>query len=254
MSAELITFIIPFTPTTFDRQKIYMWLRDMLAITSKKWSYNINVIETDDPFNNPRQYNKAAAIISAFTKIPIQSDIIVIHDADVWCGGLPEAISMVSNREYDMVMPHNHVVRYSLDTTQQILSGQRPIQLQQNDISEHKHSRLNHNTGEYTTKTSIAGCGGIVVINKSILYQYPPDIRFQGWGAEDEAWFTKLSTLCNIHKCDWPLFHLYHAAQELTTYDANFALYSRYKECKHDKEKMTILNNEAISHIRLMPS
>ena len=93
--------------------------------------------------------------------------------------------------------------------------------------------------------------GGIVVMRRSLLVDIPPDIRFAGWGQEDDAWAHALTTLVGPpHRGEAPLYHLWHPPQ--TRMDRvrgsreSMDLYWRYTEAaKGGWHSMRALVNEA---------
>lgn len=121
-----------------------------------------------------------------------QADIIVQHDADVWCDGLADAIAAV---EHDAIwaVPHNHVLRLTETATSRFCTGTQ----QWNDL-------------EQPAYTGMIG-GGIIVARTEALLDVPVDPRFIGWGQEDES---HGMALWRIYGEPWRgtanLIHLWH--------------------------------------------
>jgi hypothetical protein len=123
------------------------------------------------------------------------ADLLVVHDADVWCDALDDAIEAV-RAGAPWAMPHRRVYRLTEDATNAALDG--------GDL------------GGPTVEHPYIGWqgGGIVVLPRTTYRDCPLDPRFAGWGAEDEAWARALVAL---HGKPWrgraPLWHLWHPPQ-----------------------------------------
>lgn len=133
---------------------------------------------------------KAAAITDALTRCT--DDLLVIHDADVWCDGLDQAIATLDGLTR-WAIPHDLVYRLKEDqheaTTDKTRCAQHPYR-------------------------GFAG-GGIVAIDRTAYERCPLDPRFVGWGHEDESWALALGTLYGQPwRGDHPLFHWWHPPQE----------------------------------------
>jgi hypothetical protein len=159
---------------------------------------------------------KALAVDQGVAKLP-EVDVLVIHDADVICGGLTEAIDAVARGGVSWAIPHGQVRRLDEASTAKVLAGGE--------------------LGGRLTEAAYWGHagGGIVVLRRDVYEDCPMDPRFVGWGREDDAWALALRTL---HGDPWrgvePCWHLWHPEPERSNRkygsDANNALYRRYYE------------------------
>ena len=120
----------------------------------------------------------------------------MLHDADVWCDGLPEAVSAVADG-HSWAIPHRQVYRLSKDGTDAYLRRQ-PWKF-----------KLDQQPYE-----GMLG-GGIIVAQRDVLLRVPIDPRFIGWGQEDESHGMALWT---IEGAPWrgtsDLIHLWHPPQD----------------------------------------
>jgi hypothetical protein len=172
---------------------------------------------------------KAAAVTPAAQAS--SADLLVIHDADVWCEGTAEAVQRVE-AGHAWAIPHRRVHRLTADATAAVLTGSPPERL---PLSEPAY-------------VGMAG-GGIVVLPRSTYLEVPLDPRFAGWGGEDEAWGGALAC---IHGGPWrdrsPLWHLWHPPQPRTTRkagsDASEALRRRYWDARRSPDHMRALIEE----------
>jgi hypothetical protein len=152
------------------------------------------------------EWCKAAAIADALHRST--ADIVILHDADVWCDGLEPAVEAIDTY-CAWAIPHDKVHR--------LAEGQEPGgNLIQNPY------------------TGWAG-GGIVVIRRDIYDRCPIDHRFVGWGQEDESLARALTLL---YGAPWrgsaDLWHWWHPAQprinRATGSKASAALAHRYRK------------------------
>lgn len=156
------------------------------------------------------------------------AETLIVADADVWCDGLQAAVEAVD--ETGWAVPHSHVHRLTPEATSDLLAGGGYGNL------EEKPYR------------GVAG-GGIVVVTRSTWQQVPMDPRFEGWGAEDEAWGLALRRLIgHPFKQTGPLWHLWHPPQARKSRgigsDANVALYRRYSRAYRNPEQLRALVEE----------
>jgi hypothetical protein len=164
------------------------------------------------------------------------ADVLVIHDADLWCEGLPAAIDTVINGEFVWARPHRNVVRLAADSsafymTTGELPGRREIRY------------------DRTPYLGVTG-GGIVVARAEVLLDVVMDPRFEGWGQEDMALGNAIWTLYGPpHIGDLDLIHLYHEplprVDHMWGSEANRELYTRYHKATVDPSAMLALVAEA---------
>lgn len=178
-------------------------------------------------------WSKARAIGAAAGRIA--TEFVVVHDADVWSDGLPEALAAV-RRGAPWAMPHARVHRLTPEATDAVLAG-APLAP---DLPTVKRPYQG------------VGGGGVVVLHAEGLRQVLPDVRFTGWGGEDAAWRDALRCLLGG---EWrqtraPLYHLWHppALDEYGDHRAspeNGSLAARYRAARRDPAAMRALMAEA---------
>lgn len=175
---------------------------------------------------------KAAAIDDALTQT--DAAVLVIHDADVWCNGLPGAVEAVQQGAA-WAIPHRAlkgIHRLTEDSTTRYLAGDRDgLKLDERPYD------------------GVAG-GGIAVVPRATYEACPLDPRFLGYGGEDESWGYALKAL---HGAPWrgthTLTHLYHPPQERLTRqigsNENHALRKRYARARFKPDRIAALIEEA---------
>ena len=207
-------FIVPWLDTGCPhRRRSLAWLRTRLDATlatgSKPWC-------------------KARAIGPAIEAST--SEILVIHDADVWTEGLDAAIKAVRDGAA-WAVPHQTVLRLSAGGTRAFMEGQ---------TWRGHYSELPHK-GQ-------AG-GGVLVARRDVLLTCPMDPRFTNWGQEDASWGQALTTL---YGQPWrgsaDLIHLWHPpADRLSRTWGSLEskrLRRRYQEARRDPDAMRQLLKE----------
>jgi hypothetical protein len=160
------------------------------------------------------------------------ADIVVIHDADVVCDGLDDAIKQVQNG-VPWAMPHTEVHRLTEAGTRAFMDGQ-PYR---NQYVERPY-------------LGVVG-GGIVVLPRDLYLRVPIDPRFVGWGSEDVAWAYALWLL---YRQPWrgrhKLIHFWHPPQPRLTREwgspEGKALQLRYRAARSKPDVMHALIAEAI--------
>lgn len=84
--------------------------------------------------------------------------------------------------------------------------------------------------------------GGCVVLRREAYEQCPLDMRFKGWGQEDESWAIALR--CIYGQCarlGAPLWHLWHTPQDTNNRRGssdNLAIYDHYVRARRKPDKM----------------
>lgn len=124
-------------------------------------------------------------------------ELVVMHDADVYCEGLMLAVEALTDHEW--AIPHKGVFRLDKYSTFAVYAGED----------------LNTDMGlEQRAYPGTVG-GGIVAMHAETFLRVPMDPRFEGWGQEDDAWALALYMLAeHPWRGKAPLFHLYHEPQE----------------------------------------
>lgn len=159
------------------------------------------------------------------------AEVVVLADADVWCEGLPEAISAVRDGA-PWAVPHHHVKRLTEAATTALLGGE--------DLP-----------ADYTQPPyeGVWG-GGITVARRETFLEVPLDPRFVAWGQEDESHGIALHHLAGP---GWrgatDLTHLFHPPQERMTRRRgsleSWQLHLRYRRARRDSAALTALVEEA---------
>ena len=172
---------------------------------------------------------KAQAVADALSQT--QAEVLVVHDADVWCEGLPRAVEAAQEREAAWAVPHTTVRRLTEEATRMLFTGREPQGLAQ------------------PVYTGVPG-GGATVIRREVYEGCPLDPRFAGWGQEDHSWGWALRTLHGREYRDpAPLIHLWHPPQKRMNRRHGSlegkALERRYVNARRDPDAMRRLVEEA---------
>jgi hypothetical protein len=124
-------------------------------------------------------------------------DVLVVADGDVWSAGIGEAVEAVAAGR-PWAMPHGDVRRLTKEATDLVLAGD-PFD-----------ETLPLDRRPYA---GFVG-GGMVVVRSDVYRQVPLDLRFVGWGQEDESWGAALRCLFgDPWRGETPLWHLWHEPQ-----------------------------------------
>jgi hypothetical protein len=165
---------------------------------------------------------KGEAVADGLPHAP--GEVLVIADADVWCDGTKEAISAVRDGAA-WAVPHGKVHRLTQSVTAALLAG-GPLRA---DLAQPAYRGFEG--------------GGITVLTADLYHQAPLDVRFAGWGQEDEAWALALRTLAGAPwRGDAPLYHLWHPPQQRLSRrwgsrDSQ-ALYREYRRAARRPDRM----------------
>lgn len=161
------------------------------------------------------------------------ADLLIVHDADVWCDGLPEVVERIGDAP--AAIPHSKVIRLSERGTAELMAGER-----------WPHAAEEHR--------GTPG-GGILVIRRDVWEQVPLDPRFRGWGQEDRSWAIALTCLTGkIRRHSHPLIHLWHPPQprqdRRNGSPESVALEARYEAAEHDPDGMAVIVAQAARELR----
>lgn len=213
-----VSVILPWRPGCPHREASRDWLVAKIEREHPDWQ----IIEADHPGED---WSKAEAIRLGVERS--YGDVIVVHDADVWSDGTPEAIEQV-RKGTPWAMPHGRVVR--LDDVASTL---------------YRQGSRAKDTVRRTSERPYQGIigGGIVVVPRTTAEQIPPDIRFRGWGGEDESWGYALETLAGTpFRGGHDLIHLWHPPQARRTRahgsKENVDLAAQYRAARGNREAM----------------
>lgn len=187
-SRKQVSVIVPYRPINPERARACEYVVARLKREHPDWQVTL-VDSTGDPFS------RAEAVVRGLYKS--FGKIIIVHDADSWCDGLTRAVSEVAGGA-KWAIPHSRVHRLSERASERFLGTSQAIL---DDTIEKPY------TGVST--------GGIVVLDREVIEQIPPDIRFRGWGGEDVSWGHALKTLVGpAWRGTEPLVHIWHPPPE----------------------------------------
>lgn len=204
-----VSVVVPYRPDGAERDRNWAWLRARYETEHPGWE----IVEAD----SPGEWNKPAAVNRAVRKA--SGGTLVITDADVFVtpDGLRSAVAQA--RHAGWVVPYGRTRRLSPDGTVRVLAGADP-----------RTVTLDRAPGRAPDRVAAAG-GGILVLRRDAFDAVGGmDERFVGWGWEDIAFARALDLIAGPHVRLRPiLWHLWHPRQPRDHYDANRALWRRYR-------------------------
>lgn len=179
-------------------------------------------------------WRKAIAVEDAVRRCT--DDVLVVHDADVWCDGLPDAVAEVESGA-PWAVPHYTVRRLTEAATSTVLAG---------GGFPAGHEALS----ERPYRGHLGG--GIVVLTRSVWETTPLDPRFVGWGHEDDGWAMALAAMHGPpRRGDADLWHLWHPPQRRQSRTAgsgpSVRLFRRYRAGRRNPTVLAGLAAEARS-------
>lgn len=186
-----VSVLVPWTPGCPYREQAWTWVQARYAEYHPDWEIVTGTC-------SPGPYNRSEAILAAADRST--GDVLVVADADVWVDPEPALGHLAAS---GWAIPHLLIHRLSEGSTVRVLRGEdwRGQPLSQDNPQDSKPYR-GHETGT------------LVVLERQVLFDIPPDRRFVGWGGEDDAWAAALNTLAGK---PWrgkdDLVHLWHPAQ-----------------------------------------
>jgi hypothetical protein len=203
----VVSVVIPWREGCPHREAALRWLQDRLHYP---WT-------TAECLG---EWNKGLAVMPA-VRLNKHVEVIVMHDADVWCRNLRTAVLAVVSGAAEWAVPHQVVRRLDQVSTSRVLGGEEP------------NDRMSLDEQPYDGMLG----GGIVVAHRDTILDTPIDDRFRGWGQEDQSWGMALRTL---HGAPWrgdaDLYHLWHPPAERWTRHRgspeNWKLQVQYNDAK----------------------
>lgn len=221
-----VSVLIPWREGCPSRERAWAWVQARYRHDHPDWEL-VEGRSSEGPFN------RSEAIVDAALRST--GSVLVVADADVWCDPEP-AVAAVD--EHGWAIPHLLIHRLSEAATLKVLDGQ-PWTGQQlsGDNRQDRRPYKGHETGT------------LVALRRDVLLDVPPDIRFVGWGQEDDAWALALRELIGR---PWrgrdDLFHLWHPAPPRLTRrvgsQENLGLFRRYQAAAGKPRRMRELVDE----------
>jgi hypothetical protein len=184
-------------------------------------------------------FNRAEAILDGATRS--DADVLVIADGDCWCDTIRQAVDTVAAGEASWAIPHQLVHRLSPESSETVLTNPgidwRSLPLS-TDNRQDRHPYVGNQAGT------------LLVIERSVLFDVPPDVRFVGWAREDSAWAHALNLLVGPPwRGGGDLMHLWHQPQprasRIKGSPASEALYRRYVTARRNPTGMRALIDES---------
>lgn len=224
-----VEVVIPWRDTGDERRRRNLdWVVANLRSHYPDWGVTLAADGDDGPFN------RSAAIING--ALTSEADVIVVHDGDVWFTGDLTDAATVAVSEDAWVIPHFNLLRLDADTSDRVLA-QAPEQVS---------GELHLDQPPYAGNPG----GTLLVLPTEMLLAVPPDVRFVGWGQEDDAWACALKGLVGPPmRGAHDLWHLWHTPQERTSRsegnEAGVELVNRYGRVRSDRAALRALVDES---------
>ena len=223
-----VAVIVPLHLECPYRERAWSFVQARFAVQHPRWRI---VTASDDG----QPFSKSSAVMRAVRDI--DSDVIIVHDADVWCDQLQDCIDQLPTSRW--AVPHYEVLRLSEYATHETYNHPEDAQV---DLVERHRGVLG---------------GGIVVMQRDVIDQVPLDPRFRGWGGEDISWGHALRTLIGA---GWrgraPLYHYWHPPAERLTRaigsEESYRLTLRYCDASRNRDQMQLIIDEARAAVSLL--
>lgn len=181
----MVSVLIPWRGGCEHREAALAWVLQQFP---SSWEVVLGECPTEE-------WCKALAVKDALSRA--SGDELVVHDADVWCDSLRDAVN--SLELFRWAVPHRSTRRLTQEATEHVLAGASPEQFTMSLV-------------EPIAQVHVGG--GIVVLKREVYERVPLDPRFQGWGHEDDAWGMALRTLTGEpYSPRGRLWHLWHPPQ-----------------------------------------
>lgn len=222
-----VDVLIPWAGGCYFRQKALEWTLDQYAARHPTWG----VVFGASPAG---PFNRAAAILDAASRS--DADVFVVSDADVYCDPA-QAVDAVNDCGW--AVPHLMLHRLAIASTAVVIAGGdwHGLPLSGDNPQDSRPYKGNET-------------GTLFVIRRDVLADVPPDVRFVGWGQEDEAYADALRTLVGKPwrgQLDLP--HLWHPSQPRQTRktgnNTSLQLRRRYARARGKRTVMRGLVDEA---------
>lgn len=192
------------------RERARQWVQGRYTDLHPEWVQVLGTCNPDLPFN------RAEAILDGARRV--DADVYVVADADAWCPKVGRSVEVAVERGW--VTPQKKLHRLTGAASERLMAGE----------TDGLHT-IEVYTGHHA--------GTLVVLRADVLFDVPPDVRFIGWGQEDDAWRIALSELvAQPHRTAGgsDIFHLWHPPQErrnrVEGTEAGVALLRRYMDAR----------------------
>ena len=222
-----VGLLIPWRGGCEHREKALEWVLDRYLEVLPDAEVTFGSC-ADGPFNRSQATLVAASWNSA--------DVFVVTDGDVFCD---PTLAIGNLGASGWAVPHKLIHRLSQESTEKVLAGAdwRDLPLSTDNPQDRRPYKGNET-------------GTLYVIRRELLFDVPPDVRFVGWGQEDQAHRYALRTLAGK---PWrgtdDLVHLWHPPQERQNRrvgnPTSLALLGRYRKADRRPEPMRALIEEA---------
>lgn len=219
-----VSVVVPWSPGCPHRERAWEFVRARYE--------GLEIVTGDSP---PGPYNRSAAIVNGARRA--SGDVLLIADADVFLAGELDQVVAEATR-VGWAVPHLLLHRLSPESTDQVIAGAdwRGLPLSTDNRQDRRPYKGNET-------------GTMVAVRRDVLLEVPPDVRFVGWGSEDQAWAMALRTIVGK---PWrgtdDLVHLWHPPQPRLTRvvgtEENRRLLNRYRRARQSVAAMRSLVDE----------
>lgn len=225
-----VSVLVPYRAGCPHRERAWAWVQGRYSAVHGDWQL-VAADGGDGPFS------RSQAILEAASRA--DGDMLVVADADVWVDGIDQAVVEAASTGW--AIPHLYVHRLSEPSTDRLLTEPgidwRALPLS-TDNAQDSRPYIGHETGT------------LVVLDRHVLEDVPPDTRFVGWGREDDAWSLALRLLVGPPwRGGHDLLHCWHPPQQRPSRvkgsPETEALYRRYRLARNDPDRMRALLAEA---------
>lgn len=223
-----VAVVVPLRLDCPYRERAWTFVRARFAVQHPSWQV---VTATDDG----EPFSKSSAVMRAVRDI--DCDVVIVHDADVWCDGLADCLPYLQISRW--AVPHYEVLRLSEYATHETYNYPEEAQI---DLVERHRGVIG---------------GGIVALQRDIIDEIPLDPRFRGWGGEDISWGHALRTLVgDAWRGRAPLYHYWHPpAPRLSRSvgsEESYRLTLRYCDASRNRDQMRVIVDEARQAVSLL--
>jgi hypothetical protein len=235
MDFKNISILIPYKPDNGFRDRNWAWVK-------QRWEQIMPDAELCMGYYNYEPYKKAQAVNNA-ARLATR-EIFIIADADIVVDldDLITGLSLLSKHPWVIPFSDNH--RLTSESTDQLLKQDCTIALK---------------NFEYSTEfiynyriTAAYSVGSILMLPRSAFEKVGGfDIRFRGWGYEDDGFQLSMDTLWGPHvRSDNIVYHLWHPTAKINDflYKKNTALYNDYMQASGNKAAMQALVSRRSYH------